>query len=392
MIVEEARIQSVLDSKYILKREEIDVQGNAQHRMRFDFRLAENLSCMTRFASLLSQNTYDVILTPNGNSCQFGAVFRMARLLGQKVVSFEFGERLGAILISPGVPCTDMDTLQEWYADAPHVLSPVARRRVEELIAIRESTDWKGFVCTSQKARYRSDKEGVLARLKIPHDRRRIVVMCPNVAWDSAMLNRDCAFSSLVDWVRQTTKLFAAREDARLIVRTHPAETMIGTDQPIAGIVREVCPRLPDHVHMVHPDDSVNTYDLMDASDFGLVYNSTVGLEMALRGIPAIVAARPHYAGKGFTVDVETPQEYFSAIEKGLAEPRGARLSARQTELAWCYADVYFFRWPKPFPWCLGSFWQDLERWPIARVLAAEGRSRFGPSFDLLVDRPPRRR
>lgn len=51
--------------------------------------------------------------------------------------------------------------------------------------------------------------------------------------------------------------------------------------------------------------------------------------------------------------------------------PVASRLTARQVELSWCYADVFFNDWPKPFPWSVGrKFWSDLKEWPISRMVA----------------------
>jgi hypothetical protein len=61
-------------------------------------------------------------------------------------------------------------------------------------------------------------------------------------------------------------------------------------------------------------------------------------------------------------------------------------LTPRQIELAWCYADVYFNQWPRPFPWLAGpQFWHDLADWPMARMLSAEGHEKYGSVFDALL-------
>ena len=56
-------------------------------------------------------------------------------------------------------------------------------------------------------------------------------------------------------------------------------------------------------------------YELMESADFGLVYTSTTGLEMALRGKPVIVAGQTHYRDRGFTVDVSNREEFVAAID-----------------------------------------------------------------------------
>ena len=54
---------------------------------------------------------------------------------------------------------------------------------------------------------------------------------------------------------------------------------------------------------MIAPTEKVNTYDLIAAADVGLVYTTTVGLEMAMCGIPVIVVGDTHYRERGFTND-----------------------------------------------------------------------------------------
>jgi hypothetical protein len=378
----QAEAQSLLDTRWVLQREEIDPQGNPEHRALFEFRQRRNLDCMARLLSQLQGESYDVMLLPHGNLRELGAAFAAGRHAGQKIVTIDFKEREESIVLSGHEAVGRMDLSREWAAAAPHVLSAAARHRVGDLISTRQGVEWEGFRQKYQQAAYCGDRSRVLADLGMPPG-GPLALLCPNVAWDSALQGRDRAFPSLIAWIRHTVQLFAARTDARLVVRVHPAEILAGTAEPVADVIRQCCPDLPEHIRVIGPRDPVNTYSLMDACDFGLVYNSTAGLEMALRGLPTLVSGRPHYSEKGFTTDIEDPAHYRAAIEGRLT-----RLSERQVELAWCYADVFFFGWHHPFPWCMPSFWKDMSRWPITRVLSPEGQERFGRTFDLLVNRP----
>ena len=385
-LVAQADAQSLLDTRWVLQREEIDPQGNPEHRALFEFRRRRNLDCMARFLSQLQRDSYDLVLVPHGNLRELGAAFAAARHAGQKTVTIDFKERQESIVFSDHEAVGRMDLSREWAAAAPHVLSADARHRVGQLISTRQGVDWDGFQYKYQQAAFSGDRTRVLADLGVPPG-GPLALLCPNVAWDSALQGRDRAFPSLIEWIRHTVRLFADRPGSRLVVRVHPAEILAGTAEPVADVIRQCCPRLPEHIRVIGPGEAVNTYDLMDACDFGLVYNSTAGLEMALRGLPTLVSGRPHYSEKGFTTDIEDPAHYLAAIEERLAAPQ-ARLSERQVELAWCYADVFFFGWHHPFPWCLPTFWKDMSRWPIGRVLSPEGQERFGRTFDLLVNRP----
>jgi capsule polysaccharide export protein KpsC/LpsZ len=138
----------------------------------------------------------------------------------------------------------------------------------------------------------------------------------------------------------------------------------------------------------VAAEDSVNTYDLIALADLGLVYTTTVGLEMAMSGLPVIVAGRTHYRGKGFTQDPESWDAYFSVLDKSLGDLQAARLEPRQIDQAWHYAYRFFFDYPQPFPWHLLHFWKDVEETPLTAVFSDQGQEHFGRTFDYLAGGP----
>ena len=77
-------------------------------------------------------------------------------------------------------------------------------------------------------------------------------------------------------------------------------------------------------------------------TDLGLVYTTTTGMEMAMSGVPVIVAGVTHYKNNGFTFDPQTYPEYFELLDKILIQPVKYRLSKEQMDLAWRYASHLF--------------------------------------------------
>jgi hypothetical protein len=126
----------------------------------------------------------------------------------------------------------------------------------------------------------------------------------------------------------------------------------------------------------------------VEIADMGLVYTTTVGLEIAMSGAPVIVAGQTHYRDKGFTLDPATWEAYFQLLAMVLKEPAEFRLSKGQVEQAWAYAYRFFFEYPRPFPWHLLHFWNELETWAMGRVLSAEGQEAFGETFRYLLGEP----
>jgi len=173
-----------------------------------------------------------------------------------------------------------------------------------------------------------------------------------------------------------------------MVIRVHPGETLVPKAKSMGQVVREALPSLPDHIHVIGAADKVNTYDLIEIADLGLAYTTTVGLETAMNGTPVISCGQTHYRGRGFTIDPASWDEYFAALERVLSDLPAHRLSESQTAAAWNYAYRFFFEYPRPFPWRLMNFWDDLQVWPLEKVLSAEGRAEFGDTFKFLVGEP----
>ncbi|MDX1377721.1 MAG: hypothetical protein R3307_02640, partial [Anaerolineales bacterium] len=219
-------------------------------------------------------------------------------------------------------------------------------------------------------------------------DNRPVVLLAANVLGDSLTLGRNIFAESMSEWITKTVKYFAKRTDAQLVVRIHPGEKIVPQVKSMATVVSEALPEIPDHIHVIGAMDKVNTYDLIEIADLGLAYTTTVGVETAMNGIPVITCGRTHYRDRGFTLDPNTWDEYFSMLEDILSDPSALRLSEEQTAQAWNYAYRFFFEYPRPFPWRLMNFWDDLKVWPVERVLSEEGMSRFGDTFKFLVGEP----
>ena len=73
------------------------------------------------------------------------------------------------------------------------------------------------------------------------------------------------------------------------------------------------------------------------------------------------MAGRVHYAGKGFTWDPATDADYYALLGRAVGSER-LRLVERQVELARCYFDAYFERFPKKMPWRWSHLNADMQR------------------------------
>lgn len=184
-------------------------------------------------------------------------------------------------------------------------LTPDERARTERLVS--ERTSGKG------QYNYSATEAG---SVELDED-RTVVGLFTNLVWDAVLETnggRGVA-SNPLEWVRIAIERLGGRDDVQLVVKTHPAEDVYETDQTFEGWIREAVTPLPENVELYSPDAAVDTYDLVESLDVGVVYCSTVGLEMAYGGLPVVVAGDAHYGDLGFTFDPESRAEYEELLD-----------------------------------------------------------------------------
>lgn len=392
-VTELAERQALMDVSYICRRERLNLDSDPEQRHLYKYRVNRNETTLRRLSSLIDGSNYDRLIMPNGAIMELGAAFRLGSERGLPISTFEMWERAGTLVTSSTDPVMSVNTGSLWLADEPHVLTTARRQRVVELIERRSRPRAASASRAYDPGDARMQRvpaappERLRAELGLA-PARRVALLCPNVPFDSMFyLSSRKVFDGMWHWLVETIRFLGDRRDCDVIVRSHPGEPLYASSETASSLTQELCSPLPRNVRVLAPDAPVNTYALMEIADVGIVYASTTGLEMALRGLPVVCGVPDqHYNGKGFTVDPGGPAEYFAAIDRILADPRGHRLTPRQVELAYCYADLFFDRWPRPFPWTAGpQFLDDVKQRSIGWMLGDEGWARYGQVVDDLL-------
>ncbi len=368
------------DTQYSRQREDITLDDEL-YRLRQERNRHAGAAALSWMEGLQP----DVVIIPNGTILEFGAVYAASRHLGLEVVTYEFGEQNHRIWLASNAEVMRQDTTDLWEACQGRKLTGERYDRIQALYAARrQATRWENFARQWQGA---PSQGGALVRAELGLDDRPVVLLATNVIGDSLTLGRQIFTDSMTAWIEQTVTFFSGRTDAQLVIRIHPGE-LVTQGPSVAEVVERVLPALPQHIHLIPADAATNTYDLMEIADLGLVYTTTAGMEMVMSGKPAVVVGRTHYRGKGFTLDPQRWKDYFDTLDRVLRDPPAYRPTRAQIDLAWAYAYAFFFAYPHPFPWHLVHYWRELEKWPLARVLSAEGLAAFEDTFRYLTGEP----
>ena len=203
---------------------------------------------------------------------------------------------------------------------------------------------------------------------------KKTYVLFPNVPWDAALLSSDIVFQSVYEWINHTIKIFLNKPDLLLIIKIHPSEIRVMQSKyTVLDYIKEKCDSLPENIKIIPPDTKISPYSLFPYIDVGLVYNGTIGLEMATRGIPVVTAGDAHYGKKGFTYDVKTIDEYSKILFEDISK------LPNQEKKANIYSYFHFIKKFQPRPFIYGRNFIDLG-WKVKSL------DDFEPGKNKIID------
>jgi hypothetical protein len=302
-------------------------------------------------------------------------------------MTYEFSDQRNRFWIAQNSEIMRQDTNDLWNARLEEKLTDDQLEKVRSLMISRQKASlYENFSRLWQGVPTQGAEK---TRKNLGLDHRPIVLLATNVLGDSLTLGRQVFTKSMAEWIERTVQYFVARTDAQLVIRIHPGEIK-SRGISMVEIIHRLMPELPEHIHLIKPEDKVNTYDLVEIADIGLVYTTTVGMEMAMSGIPSIVVGETHYRNRGFTIDPESYVNYYKLLGAMLENPSSFRLSKEKIDLAWKYAYHFFFDFPKPFPWHLVRMWEDYKLHDFNDVFSPKGLEVYKESFENLIGKPIR--
>jgi hypothetical protein len=368
------------DTQYSQLREDVDRDSDLYH-----LRMERNRIHALKMLAQIKRQRPQAVVVPNGSILEFGITYHVAQYVGLPVMTFEFGEQNDRMWLAQNDDVMRQDTSQLWEANRDKPLSDEQWERVKTFFSARQKGDlWETFVRLWQET---AAPMGDDIRLELGLDSRPVVFLPTNVLGDSLTLGRQLFSDSMTQWLQRTIEFFLEREDVQFVIKTHPGE-LIGWGPAVYDILNDMFPDLPEHIHLLAADAKINAYDLVHIADIGLVFTTTMGMEMAMSGLPVIVSGQTHYRGKGFTLDPDSWDSFYEILQRVLANPQEQRPSRDQVEAAWTYAYRFFFEYPQPYPWHVQYFEEDIQRWPLEKVFSDEGMAQFEASFDYLLGKP----
>ena len=126
---------------------------------------------------------------------------------------------------------------------------------------------------------------------------KQIVPVFTNVIFDTSQDHANVIFPHMFAWLDQIVDLIHQYPDTFFVIRAHPDESRPGKDsqETVTEWFEKRGLNKFNNVILIGPDEPLSSYDLIQRSKFVMVYNSTIGLEAAILGLPVLCGGKARY-------------------------------------------------------------------------------------------------
>ena len=355
---------SEMDTCYVSQIEEYNQKIERLKQIN-EYRNKINLMFYKKIKKILIKTKFNLIMSVSGEIYEMAVLRQLAKDNNLNIINIDTAEKNNEYVIAKNNTAWDFWLEKNWEKNPKKNNDDRNITFFKNTTALRSSGVKEKNYLVAFQLKHKGFCEDLINKLNI-NKKFKNVLMCTNVAWDTAVLKKGVSFKTQREWVIETIKYFEKNENINLIIRIHPAEKMIDTNEPVMDYIKDNFKNLPKNVFVIGPENEINTYSLVDIANYGLVFSSSIGLEMVCSGIPVIVSARVHYGDRGFTVFPKNKKEYFDKVAEMIAN-QGASLGHKEKHEAldyyWYYYNMEFLKIPFQFRQDDNIYFKNYENW-----------------------------
>jgi hypothetical protein len=296
----------------------------------------------------LEAYSVDSALLFNGRQSITRVAFEVFRRLGIRVLTHEtpFFQR-GHLMLKANARCWSIEPFTEFWRMWGQI--PLTRTSLEQTSNwLKNRRYGAGLSWHAYNAPQTSDVS-LKKQLNLNRSKKLLALFTSSTDETAGDPELQGPFEPQSEWTQEVVNWVGDRSDVELVVRVHPnlaGKTGLGKAVDEYNFYHKMKLAAPANTRIVMPDDSLNSYALMDEADVCLTYGSSVGYEMAMLGKPVVLASRAPYEDCSHTLNIRSKQSLPEMLEKSL-QPTSAREIRRE---AFRLAYYYVFKFELPFP------------------------------------------
>ena len=272
--------------RWILRRHHLNDDESTRYLLREYIRSAWNVA--REFEMLLKREKPRVVVVFNGQMYPEATALFVARKLGIRAITHEVGLR----------PATAFFTEGEATAYPLHIpdkfeLNESQNARLDEYLSKRFQGDF-----TMAGMKFWADMKGLdeifLAKAATFE---QIVPIFTNVIFDTSQPHANTVFEDMFTWLDAALEIIRENPKTLFVVRAHPDEMRLrkASLETVANWVADRRVANEPNVIFVPPHETLSSYELIQRSKFVMIYNSTIGMEASIMGMPVLCAGKARF-------------------------------------------------------------------------------------------------
>jgi hypothetical protein len=323
--------------------------GDQRARTTFGSYLYSGLLAAFALERLFDEEKPDAQLLFNGRMGPTRIALEFAKRRGIRSIVEERAVLPGRLMLYDNESCLGLDGVDRlWTAWRDQ---PLTDTEIAEIGAVLEDR-WRGRATdVSVFSRGLGDSD-IRAALGFDPAKPLWALFTSSIDESADVPRIDSHYRTQEDWILATVEAVRSRPDVQLAIRVHPnagSAKSLGRSAGDAAFFAALAPRLPSNARLIASDSPLSSYALAATADLGMVWYSSIGLEMAAMGRP-VVRAVSYWLGKCDFIPALSGAATLAADLERYGGPTNAAAQRAIAIPAWRFAHMWYLRQSIPFP------------------------------------------
>jgi hypothetical protein len=166
---------------------------------------------------------------------------------------------------------------------------------------------------------------------------QQVVPIFTNVIFDTSQPHANQIYPDMFTWLDEVLAVTKAHPETLFVIRAHPDESRAGkaSHESVAAWVHKQNADAAQNVIFIGPDEYFSSYEMIQQAKFVMIYNSTIGMEASIMGVPVLCAGKARFTQLDTVFFPQSQAEYLATLREFLAAedliaPEKHRLNARR--------------------------------------------------------------
>lgn len=272
--------------RWILRIHHLQDDESTRYLLREYILSAWNIA--QKFSKFLDETNPRAVILFNGQFFPEATAKFIAKKRGIRVITHEVGLQPASAYFTDGEA-----TAYPIHIPDEFEMNEEQNKKLDDYLAKRFQGDF-----TMAGIKFWADMKGLdESFLQKASGFKQIVPVFTNVIFDTSQPHANTVFEDMFDWLDLVLEVIKEHPETLFVVRAHPDELRVrkASRETVGGWVEsKQVTGLPNVIYLA-PNETLSSYELILKSKFVMIYNSTIGLEASIMGMPVLCAGKARF-------------------------------------------------------------------------------------------------